>query len=77
MGNRVIQAKAALPVLTRVSDLPSGTLVRLGDIVYITLQYRGNSARIGAVSLTDGGYLYPETFVTPLLKGERFEIEVQ
>jgi hypothetical protein len=62
------------PGVKRISDIESGTLVELSGTLYIVLIYRTNSANIGAVSLSDGGYLYPDTFVRIVPKGENITL---
>ena len=54
----------------RIASFEGGTLVLFEGKVYIVLLYVDNPGHIGAVSLTDGGYLMPSTVVVPLQPGE-------
>lgn len=54
----------------KISSFEGGTLVLYEGKIYIVLLYVDNPSHIGAISLTDGGYLMPSTVVVPLQPGE-------
>lgn len=75
-----IEFQSRVPVKAKVKDLPGGTLVKWYNVyddsteVYMVVLYKNNSAGIGAVSILDGGYLFPDTEVEVLTKGETITI---
>ena len=76
--NRVILGKKRSNKVT-VSSLKGGQLVLWDDYneketVYVVVNYKSNQAGLAAISLVDGGFLSPETLVTPLEEGETITV---
>lgn len=75
MPINIVSPSTTKPKNVRVETLEGGTLVRYSGTIYIVLLWK-NHAKIGAVSLYDGGYLTPETLVEVIPAGDVLTITV-
>ena len=74
LTNKVRVAKDHTPKTVLVREASGGSLVKHDGDYYVVVLYAGNSARIGAISLHDGGHLTLDAKVELVSEGTVLEI---